>query len=226
MDPIGSLGSRSEMAGRVITAERGASQVKRGLRWARPTPAPKPGAVPSDARVEHPANERTYSTPESLFMDQYEPLARAITLIARDREVARDAVQEAFARLCREWPTVSGYQNQVAWVRTVALNQVRDQQRRWARRGRLSLSFEQIQDASEGPTDLSAHQTPELPAGADLSLWQAVRRLPERQRTAVGLFYIADLNVSEVAAAMGVSAGTVKRHLDRARNSLRARMEA
>ena len=53
-----------------------------------------------------------------------------------------------------------------------------------------------------------------------------MRQLPEKQKTAIGLFYIADLNVSEVAAAMGVSQGTVKRHLDRARNTLRTKMEA
>ena len=42
----------------------------------------------------------------------------------------------------------------------------------------------------------------------------------------MGLYYIADLNIAEVGAAMGVSQGTVNRHLNRARNTLRMKMEA
>jgi RNA polymerase sigma-70 factor (ECF subfamily) len=214
------------MAGPVIVAERGASQVRRGLRWTRPRPTPGSGVLTDYA----PAEDRSYASPESLFMDQYESLARAMTLITHDPDVARDAVQEAFARLCREWPTVSGYQHQAAWVRKVALNQVRDQQRRAGRRARLFLSLEHLdQDPSDlGPRDTANFDLASYdpPAEGNPELWRAVRRLPEKQRTAVGLFYIADLNVSEVAAAMGVSEGTVKRHLDRARNTLRTKMEA
>jgi RNA polymerase sigma-70 factor (ECF subfamily) len=207
----------SEMAGPFILAERGASQMRRGLRRIRPGA----GGLPSYAGAE----DRSYASPESLFMDEYERLARAITLISHDPDVARDAVQEAFARLCREWPTVSGYQHQAAWVRKVALNLLRDQQRQSGRRARLFVSLEQMQQDSE---DLAwdGFASFDIPADGDPDLWRAVRQLPEKQKTAIGLFYIADLNVSEVAAAMGVSQGTVKRHLDRARNTIRTKMEA
>ncbi len=205
------------MAGPAIVAERGASKVRRGLQWMRPGTS----VLPSYAGAE----DRSYASPESLFMDHYESLARAITLISDDPDVARDAVQEAFARLCRDWRTVSGYQHQAAWVRKVALNLLRDQQRQAGRRARLFVSLEQM---AQDPGDLAwdGPASYDIPADGDPELWRAVRHLPEKQKTAVGLFYVADLNVSEVAAAMGVSQGTVKRHLDRARNTLRAKMEA
>jgi RNA polymerase sigma-70 factor, ECF subfamily len=205
------------MAGPFILPERGASQMRRGLRWMRPGIG--------ELRDPAGAEDRTYASPESLFMDEYERLARAISLISRDPDVARDAVQEVFARLCREWPTVSGYQHQAAWVRKVALNLLRDQQRQSGRRARLFVSLEQMQqDPEDAAWDSFA--SVDIPADGELDLWRAVRQLPEKQKTAIGLFYIADLNVSEVAAAMGVSQGTVKRHLDRARNTLRTKMEA
>jgi RNA polymerase sigma-70 factor (ECF subfamily) len=161
-------------------------------------------------------------------MDQYEPLAQALSLISRDPDVAQDAVQEAFVRLCREWPTISGYRHQAAWVRKVALNLVRDQQRRSGRWARFSVSLDQMEQDATDATDpsLDGVISDDPAACADPELWSAVRRLPERQRTAVGLFYIADLKISEVAAAMGVSSGTVKRHLERARNTLRTNVEA
>jgi RNA polymerase sigma factor (sigma-70 family) len=49
----------------------------------------------------------------------------------------------------------------------------------------------------------------------------AVARLPRRQREAIGLRYLGDRSEAETAAAMGVSGGTLKSHLDRARRSLR-----
>lgn len=157
--------------------------------------------------------EHTYPSPESLFMDHYEPLARALTLVTGDADAAREAVQEAFCRLCRDWSTVSAYEHQAAWVRRVALNVLRDQQRSLSRRPRLLARLRP--DPAVPP-----------PSGVDTGLWSAVGHLPERQRTAVGLYYIADLPVSEIGAAMGVSEGTVKRHLDRARTALRKELEA
>jgi RNA polymerase sigma-70 factor, ECF subfamily len=210
------------MAGPVIVAERGTSQKRRSLRWAQLGTA----ALPGDAGVE----DRSYASPESLFMDQYEPLAQALTLISRDPDVAQDAVQETFVRLCREWPTISGYRHQTAWVRKVALNLVRDQQRRSGRWARFSVSLDQMGQDAADPDDADPIHDGFAPddtwAYGDSELWNAVRRLPEKQRMAVGLFYIADLKVSEVAAAMDVSAGTVKRHLERARNTLRTKVEA
>ena len=158
------------------------------------------------------AAEHAYASPEALFTEQYEPLARAITLISGDADVAREAVQEAFYRLCRDWNTVRSYEHQAAWVRRVALNVVRDQQRSLGRRGRLLARLDQ-------------EPAPPLPSDGDPRLWRAVRRLPDKQRTAVGLYYIGDLSVAEIGAAMGVSEGTVKRHLDRARTTLRKRLE-
>ena len=53
-------------------------------------------------------------------------------------------------------------------------------------------------------------------------LWRHVERLPLGERTAVVLHYRQELSVSEVASAIGVTGGTVKTLLFRARQHLRA----
>jgi RNA polymerase sigma-70 factor (ECF subfamily) len=202
------------MADPVMVVEHGAVQAKRSpLRALLRLEA-------ACAPVE--AEARSYSSPESLFMDQYEPLARALTLITHDSDAARDAVQEAFARLCRDWTKVSSYGRQTAWVRKVAVNVARDQLRKQGRQRHLFVSLD------DEDLDLESHRPSfaEPPLDGSPELWKAVRELPEKQRVAVGLFYIADLNIAEVGAAMGISQGAVNRHLNRARNSLRTRMEA
>jgi RNA polymerase sigma-70 factor (ECF subfamily) len=53
-------------------------------------------------------------------------------------------------------------------------------------------------------------------------LWRLVARLPLGERTALVLHYRQELSVNEVAAALGVTTGTVKTLLFRARRHLRA----
>lgn len=66
---------------------------------------------------------------------------------------------------------------------------------------------------------------PAYSVGDNPSLWSAVRSLPTKQRTALALYYLGDLKVTEVATAMKISEGTVKSYLDRARETLRKTLE-
>jgi RNA polymerase sigma factor (sigma-70 family) len=54
------------------------------------------------------------------------------------------------------------------------------------------------------------------------ALWQAVLRLPDRQRAIVVLRYYEDLSEARTAELLGVSAGTVKSALSRALVKLRS----
>ena len=58
-------------------------------------------------------------------------------------------------------------------------------------------------------------------AGWDPDLVAAIRTLPNRQRTAIALRYVADLPQADIAAAMGVAPGTVAALLHQARTNLR-----
>lgn len=60
--------------------------------------------------------------------------------------------------------------------------------------------------------------------GPDIDLERAVAALPERQRTAVDLYYFTGLDVGTVAEVMGCAPGTVKATLHQARARLRTLM--
>jgi RNA polymerase sigma-70 factor (ECF subfamily) len=51
-------------------------------------------------------------------------------------------------------------------------------------------------------------------------LWAAVRALPERQRAAVVLRYVADLPEKDIGLVLGVARGTVAASLAHARKNL------
>lgn len=78
------------------------------------------------------------------------------------------------------------------------------------KRRRLASRLEAA-DAPDSIDGLVAHQV----------LVNALSRLPERQRIAVVLRYLADMSEADAADAMGVSAGAVKTHLHRGVAALR-----
>lgn len=75
-------------------------------------------------------------------------------------------------------------------------------------------------------------ELPDIPAAAardrfdNEPLWQALRALPKRQRAVIVLRYYEGLSEAEIAAALGVSTGTVKSQASKAMASLRTRMRA
>ena len=133
-------------------------------------------------------------------------LALGVTMVG-DREVARDVVQESLLRAYLAWTEVAALERPGAWVRRVLINLCTDITRR---RGleRVALARSEPEPATQ------------LPDPVPPELWRAVRGLPKLQRGAVALHYVDDLSVAEVAEVLGVSIGTVKTSLSRARSSL------
>ena len=153
---------------------------------------------------------------ESFVREQGPRLLQSLSLIARDRELAADAAQDALLQLYRHWNEVGEIRDPVAWLYRVAINRSNDYRRRAARSARL---LARLITASAGD-DWAA------PDVAGTQLVAVFRALPLGQRTAATLYYLADLPVAEVARVMNVSEGTVNRHLYRAREALRGTLEA
>lgn len=146
-----------------------------------------------------------------------------------DPDDALDAVQDAMFKLVRkyaarppvEWPPLF-------W--TILRSRVTDQQRRRSFRDRFRAfvrrdedgevldPYAGIEGGAEPATELAAR-------GALAAVEGAVRALPARQREAFVLRVYEGLDVAATATAMGCSEGSVKTHLSRAMQVLRAVME-
>jgi DNA-directed RNA polymerase specialized sigma24 family protein len=137
---------------------------------------------------------------ELLYRERLADFCRAAAAIAGDAELGRDAVQEAFARAVRKRRRYRGSGTIEAWVWRIVVNASHD-----ARPTRPLLA-----DPGDAPMVDSPIQ----------------RRLPlelltERQREVLFLHYYADLDYATIAAALGISAGTVGATLSTARQTLR-----
>jgi RNA polymerase sigma factor (sigma-70 family) len=131
-----------------------------------------------------------------------------------------DIAQEAFARLIRKQDSVRDPAAAVAYVRATVCNLVRNRHRH-LRIVRLRLRDQagahgQDEDSSEQAVMLREDHRELLTALADL---------PVRRREAIVLRYWLDLPEREIAAAMGVSLGTVKSHVSRGLDALGQALE-
>lgn len=151
---------------------------------------------------------------DATFRAHYWPMVRSLTVACGDREVAADAVQDAFTRAYARWRRIARYDDPAGWVRHVALNRIRDHFRK-AERGRRAV------DRLGSQTDHTvAGPEPRADVGALLA------PLPGQQRTAMALFYVEQCSVREIAEAMGLSEGAVKYHLHAGRSTLKGHVDA
>ncbi len=117
---------------------------------------------------------------------------------------AQDAVQEAFARAVASPAKVRAASNPEAWLLTVARNIARS---RYRRRRRLDVLLHR----SAPPPDIPGLSPDRV------ALLTALQALPMRQREAIALHYLADLDIASVAEIMAAPLGTVKSWIRRGR---------
>jgi RNA polymerase sigma-70 factor (ECF subfamily) len=118
-------------------------------------------------------------------------------------DVVTDACLKAFE--ARTWPDVL---DRRAYLYRTVLSVANDHHRRT-----LSRRLREMRTAQRD-------EVPDHAQNFDLEVLDAVERLSVQQRAAVYLTYWEDLHPETVAERMGVSTGTVKRHLARARKRL------
>lgn len=139
-------------------------------------------------------------------------LLRIAYLLTRDWALAEDLLQTALAKAWSVWQRIQG--DPEPYVRKIIANTYASWwRRRWT--------------AAEHPTDQLPEQL--AAAGRDVAgqiddrdrLWQALGRLPRRQRAVLVLRYFEDLSTAEIADVLGCSVGTVKSQGSRALAKLR-----
>jgi RNA polymerase sigma-70 factor (sigma-E family) len=141
-------------------------------------------------------------------------LLRLAYAVVGDHQLAQDLLQEALVKVYVAWPRLRDPWRAEAYARRTIVT--------------TAISWRRRRSFHEPPVDV----VPDPEGDADQSdrlathdvLWQQVRSLPPRQRTALVLRYYEDLSEAETADLMGCSIGTVKSQLSAALGKLRERV--
>lgn len=144
---------------------------------------------------------------------------RTALLIVLDRELARDAVQEALVRLYRSLDRYRPTEPLRPWLNRIVVNEARRMARRQWRQPSLVGELPDLPDATSlGPEDaLLARDDRE-------QLWAAISELDDLHRTVLVLRYYQGMSESDMADVLEIKPGTVKSRLHNARRLLQERL--
>src|SRR6476620_12398169 len=134
--------------------------------------------------------------------------------LLRDPEDARDAAQEALAKLCVRIKQFRGESQFSTWLHRLVVNTCRDVAQRQRSRAHEPL-LEDLRAAPERPDTVALRE--ELSA--------ALAGISPTQARVVVLKDALDLSFEEVAAMAQIPVGTAKCYAHRAREGLRAKLE-
>jgi len=142
------------------------------------------------------------------------PLLRMCCLRLGDAELAKDAVQETFLKAYKALPSFRGECSMQSWLMRIAINTCRDMQRSWWHRHvNRNITPEEVNLSCETVSDDA------------ITVTQAIAALPVRLRETVLLYYYQDMQLDEIAQALGISPSSVSGRLKRARARLRTALK-
>ena len=153
---------------------------------------------------------------DALFREHATPLLRLAVVLTGDRPLAEELVQEAFVRLHRSGSIpLAGTER--AYLRRTVINLSHGHHRH--------LRVVRRQPAPTVGSSPAA-EVDDVRRDGQRQVAAAVRTLPPRQRDCIVLRFYADLSDADIADTLGISAGSEKTHLHRARAALADRLEA
>jgi RNA polymerase sigma-70 factor (sigma-E family) len=143
------------------------------------------------------------------FQAEYPSLLRFAYFVTGNSTMAEDLVQDAFVKIYRAGGRVEthGFQS---YARKTIVNLHRTGFRRAARE-----RFAQREETVSSDTGAFVLRD---------EMWNALLTLSPRQRAVIALRFYEDMKEKEIADALDMSVGAVKKHTDRAMAKLRAQL--
>jgi RNA polymerase sigma-70 factor, ECF subfamily len=151
---------------------------------------------------------------EALFDDASDLLLRLSIVVCGNRDLAEDAVQNAWERAWRRRRDLRDADKAKAWLCAIAANEARMLARRGRLRSRVDALLARRQQDRVEPTD-----------GASIDIHAALAGLSADERSLLALRYVAGYSSPEIAEITGSSSGVVRVRLSRLNQRLRRELE-
>lgn len=150
---------------------------------------------------------------DGFYRTNYPRVVLSLRLATGSAEDAEDLAQEAFARTLVHWARVRGGSSPLGYVYRVAFRL--QQHRRLRRKRQQDAATDAARLRATGPTQTLNDSWSDVAA-----VRHALTQLPPACRRAAVLCLYAGMTAPEAAAVLGVSASTVRTHIQRARQAL------
>ena len=153
---------------------------------------------------------------------------RFLLASTRDVDLAETLTQECFLKAHRNWDNFRGESSAMTWLMRTAINLEKDYWRNrrlqfWRHTRTNSVDLDEASEwLPSGERSVEQHLIAKEKVA---QVWRVVASLSGRQRTIFLLRYVEELELADIARSTGLSEGTVKAHLSRAVNKVRAEVK-
>ena len=157
------------------------------------------------------------------LMEQYQSRIYSVCYgILRNREDARDVVQEVFIKVYNALKTFKGESGLYIWIYRIAVNTSVDYYRK--RKRKLRIIEHAFKERRESPFEMHTETPSDVTINLELKemVSKAINTLPDKQKGVIILREIEGLSYQEIAKIMRCSEGTVMSRLFYARKRLMA----
>ena len=151
----------------------------------------------------------------SQVREQQEPLRRFLLALCNgDSALADDLAQDALVRAYVASGSFLGLSKFSTWLFRIAYNCYID----YCRKAKPE------QTGVEEARALPAQETSDASFRYQ-QLYQALEKLPEKEKAAIALFYFEELSIKEISAILNIPQGTIKYHLSSGRQHLKQHIQ-
>lgn len=158
-------------------------------------------------------------THQSALYRQYSvPMFRVLLRFARDRAEAEDMLQEGFIRVYRDMNQFRGDGALGGWIRRIMVNTALSHLRKQRDFLRDTADFSPFENLFRTEEDFAAQLDAE-------SLLKLIQKLPPGYRAVFNLYAVEGFSHEEIAEQLGVSIGTSKSQLFKAREFLKRMLD-
>jgi RNA polymerase sigma-70 factor, ECF subfamily len=161
-----------------------------------------------------------------LYARHAPPIHRFLRDLLGDTALAADATQETFCRAYRRLGSLDDRGRSAPWLFAIARNVSLEMRRARMRHGRVFVASETSHDAHEAVCRMGSPESALLDQESVRVVGAALARLGEDRRAALLLRFDHGLAYEEIAEAMSWTLAKVKIEIFRAREVLRATLDA
>lgn len=157
-----------------------------------------------------------------LLVNRYERLVQhMVQRIIKDEEDVKDICQDVFIKVYRNLGRFKQESKLSTWIAQIAyttsLDYLKSTQQKYKQNGEVNNSHYQIEGGSDPEQELNKKELRTF-------IVHEINQLPDNYRLVVNLFHIDDYSYQEIAEITGLSEGTIKSHLFRARKILKDKL--
>ena len=142
-----------------------------------------------------------------ILIDEYgNSILRLAYSYLHNMEDAEDILQDTLLQFIKTKPSLNGPEHEKAWLLRVAANLSKNK-----------IKYNKLRETDELADELVGSEEEDL-----AFVWDAVKKLPEKYREVVHLFYQEGFSTREIAAILDRNEATVRSDLKRGREQLKS----